>query len=170
MSFCLASAWLYNVSSRTHVLSTNTDVTLWCGVQQRQIDNGLLRAGATKNEQQAADTLLTQALVTKNIPMAFVNSPHLKAYVTLISGGRYKTPSIHTVVQRLGELQDRIHSKVAAMLKKQAYIAFETDSWSRAGKHFTAVTTGPPGLTVLTAAYENAASDNAVNTADALHR
>ena len=125
---------------------------------------------AKRPQQEEADNLLTQALVSKNVPMAFVTSPYFRAYVTKISEGHYKPPTVYAVIARLEELYKRIHKIVAVRLSKQTCITFETDSWSRAGKHFTAMTTGPPGLSVLTAAYENAGSDNAVNTADALHR
>jgi hypothetical protein len=139
-------------------------------LQQRKLDQGLLQPKASKGDQQTAATLLAQALTEKNVPMAFVTSAYFKAYVAHISDQRFDAPTVWSIVSRLDYLYDRIQSTVARKLNHQAVIAFETDAWTRGGRHFTAICTGAPGLSVFTAAYQNAASDNAVNSADAIHR
>ena len=139
-------------------------------MQQRKLDRGLLLPKASKGDQQTAATLLAQALTEKNVPMAFVTSVYFKAYVAHISHQRFDAPTVWSIVHRLDHLYDRIQSTVARKLGNQSVIAFETDAWTRADRHFTAICAGTPGLSVFTAAYQNAASDNAVNSADAIHR
>lgn len=143
--------------------------TLAVNVQQDKITKHL-STKADKADQAKADTLLTQALVRKNIAMAFIEDPYFKAYVAFISKGRHKAPTCYGFIIRLEELYSRIHDKVCGVLNNRAFIAFEIDSLTRAGRHFSALSTGAPGLAALAAVYDNADSDNAVNTADAAHR
>ncbi len=105
----------------------------------------------------------------KNVAPNFVTSPHFRAFVALISGRRFDVPCRWTIVARIVELHDRIQAKLAGMLAKCAYVGFELDSWTRNLRHFSALTSGPLGLSSLLAAYQNDDADTAVITAEGVN-
>lgn len=130
----------------------------------------LVGKAASKAERSTANAFLAQALVEKSIPMSFVESSFFKGYVAYISGGRFKAPTVYGLIASIDGLYERLHTIVRKKLSDRAFIAFEMDSLTRGGRHFSALCTGAPGLSALAAVYDNSASDNAVNTADACHR
>ena len=90
---------------------------------------------ASKAAHATANTFLAQALVEKNIAMAFVESRHFKAYVAYISGGRFKAPTVYGLVACIDDLYERLHAKVKKTLSDRAFIAFEVDSLENFSQH-----------------------------------
>ena len=132
--------------------------------------HGKLKPIASKAEHATANEVLARALIMKDVPMNFLSSPDFQAYVHKVSAGRFKAPSRFTIVDCFDALGSRIAAKVRMQLEGSTFISIEEDSWTRRTKHFSAVTTGGPGQSLFVAAYQNTASDNAVNSADAIHR
>jgi hypothetical protein len=138
--------------------------------EQQKVDLANMPLKPTKALQREAETLLAKAIIEKNAPFAIVTSPYLKACWALISSGRYSLPCPKTIVARIDDVYELLEAKVERHLRGQHVISFELDSWTRANKHLTAITSGDPASSLFLASFENAAADTAVNLADATYR
>ena len=124
---------------------------------------------ATSARKQAAAQLLMKAMVHKNVPFNFVTSEHFQSYVEYVSNDVFTAPSRYDLVNALEQTCEMIAAKVQEHMRKQPFIFVESDSWSTAGRHLLAVTTGNAGSAVHLNSYENLGSDTADVGAAALH-
>lgn len=151
------------------IIYTDTTTKMHAGSSKKKkvVDYTLM---ASKAEQKDADNLLAQALAVASVPFNFVSTRYFKAYVAKISQLRYHTPGRKGLLARLDEIYERLQRIIARKLENAAYIAFEMDSWSRANKHLTSLTTGCPGLSAFMACYETDAPDTAWSNAAAAYQ
>jgi hypothetical protein len=124
---------------------------------------------ATKSDQTVANQLLMKALAQKNIAFSFVESEYFQAYVSYITAGLYKAPSRHHLVAALEDICDVLTTKIRQVLTASPYMSICADSWTKAGRHVTAITAGSPGQSIYMNSYENLGSDTAEVSAMAIH-
>jgi hypothetical protein len=64
----------------------------------------------------------------------------------------------------------RLDANMATVLGKYNCIGFAAHSWTKAGRHISAVTAGVPGSSFSLSSFENLGSDNSATSADAIHQ
>ena len=127
------------------------------------------RKKAISARKQAATQLLMKALAHKNVPFNFVSSKYSQTYVKFVSNNEFTAPLRYDLVKALEQICDIIVTKVQQHLRKQPFVGMKSDSWSTAGRHLTAITTGNAGTAIYLNSYENLGSDTADVGAEALH-
>jgi hypothetical protein len=123
----------------------------------------------TKLQVTDATELLLKALAEKNVPFNFVSSCYFQAYVKKISKQRFSAPSRYYLLKSLDHLCHIITSKLKIVVMKSAFVPFCADSWTKAGRHLTAITGGAPGRSLYLGSYESNESETAEVVSKAVH-
>ena len=106
----------------------------------------------------------------RNIAPAALVCTEFADCVSFLSGGRHQNTTRYYLMLALESLCSRIDSKKSKVLFDSSFIGFSADSWTKAGRHVTAMTAGNPGTSFYLSSYENLSSDNAAAGADAIHK
>lgn len=124
----------------------------------------------TKNMIDSANELLVRAMLSHNIAPWFLESEAMKAYITMVSGGRYTSPSRYTFTQSLRNLASVISGKIQLELQRTASFSLEIDGWSRAQRKLIGVTAGGPGKKRFLTCFNVEGSENAASQAMGIHK
>lgn len=124
----------------------------------------------SKADKKQANELLMRFCASRNVAPTAVVCKEFADYISFISGARHTSVTRYHLMLALRDLCARIDSKKSTMLKDYSFVGFSADSWSKAGRHITAMTAGNPGTCFYLNSYENLGSDTAVASADAMHQ
>lgn len=94
--------------------------------------------------------------------------PEFADCISFLSEGRHASVTRYHLMLALQNLCSRIDSKKCNILSDYSLIGFSADSWTKDGRHMTAMTTGNPGTSFYLNSYLG--SDTAVASADAIHQ
>jgi hypothetical protein len=160
-------------SCRKHAAASEHDSTLQLlhlnhafGVQAQKLP----KSSVNKADRKYGFELLMRFCAARNVAPTAVASPEFNQYVEHISKHDHNAPSRFYLMLALEDLCKRLDAKKATMLGNYNCIGFAADSWTKAGRHITALTAGNPGSSFYLSSYENLGSDNAATSADAIHQ
>lgn len=124
---------------------------------------GHLKAGdkPTNTQVNTANELLARALLAQNVPPWFLESKAFKAYVQLVSQGRYSSPSRYTLLRSIRDLTSVIRGEIERELKMSPFMSLEQDGMSKQHRKFIGVTGGGPGKKLFVGCYNIDGSETA---------
>lgn len=130
----------------------------------------LPKASVCRTDRKHADELLMHFCAARDVAPTAVTCKEFSDYVDHVSKGQYKAPSRYLLMVALTDLCARLDAKKTTVLSKYNFIAFNADSWTKAGRHITAMTAGNPGTSFYLSSYEHLGSDTAAASAHAIHQ
>jgi hypothetical protein len=115
---------------------------------QDRIDASLDRQVArfSARKQTNCTELLVRGMLRGNIAPYFLMNQEFRAFQSEISEGRYTPITRQAFFATVKEMSRRIATVVERNMKIPVYVSIEEDAWSSAGRKFSAVTAGGPGI------------------------